>query len=86
MVQDALQKAFGTDYRVELFGSTRYGISSAKSDLDMVLLVRFLLFYFSLLQPFDRCRIRITLMVPHRGTSGMSNKLVRLFYNLSDPD
>ncbi|KAJ7853540.1 hypothetical protein B0H14DRAFT_783785 [Mycena olivaceomarginata] len=38
MVQDALQKAFGTDYRVELFGSTRYGISSAKSDLDMVLL------------------------------------------------
>ncbi|KAJ7363790.1 hypothetical protein DFH08DRAFT_837577 [Mycena albidolilacea] len=38
MVQDAIQKAFGTDYRVELFGSTRYGISSAKSDLDMVLL------------------------------------------------
>ncbi|KAJ7905035.1 hypothetical protein B0H13DRAFT_1620245 [Mycena leptocephala] len=38
-VQDAIRKACGNEYRVELFGSTRYGISSAKSDLDMVILV-----------------------------------------------
>ncbi|KAJ7254667.1 hypothetical protein B0H12DRAFT_1114727 [Mycena haematopus] len=37
-VQNAIQSAFGREYTVELFGSTRYGISSPKSDLDMVIL------------------------------------------------
>ncbi|KAF8201099.1 hypothetical protein K438DRAFT_635992 [Mycena galopus ATCC 62051] len=37
-VQDAIQKGFGQEYKVEIFGSTRYGVSSANSDLDMVVL------------------------------------------------
>ncbi|KAJ6466951.1 hypothetical protein C8R45DRAFT_1020578 [Mycena sanguinolenta] len=37
-VEDAIQSAFGSEYKVELFGSTRYGISSPESDLDMVVL------------------------------------------------
>ncbi|KAJ6551474.1 hypothetical protein B0H19DRAFT_1157812 [Mycena capillaripes] len=37
-VERAIQKACGPEYRVELFGSTRYGISSPNSDLDMVIL------------------------------------------------
>ncbi|KAJ6504242.1 hypothetical protein C8R47DRAFT_1104811 [Mycena vitilis] len=37
-VRRAIQKACGDDYKVELFGSTRYGASSPTSDLDMVIL------------------------------------------------
>ena len=38
-VQRVIRKNYGNEYSVELFGSTRYGISSASSDLDMVILV-----------------------------------------------
>ncbi|KAJ7678233.1 hypothetical protein DFH06DRAFT_1168234 [Mycena polygramma] len=37
-VRRAIQKACGDEYKVELFGSTRYGASSPTSDLDMVIL------------------------------------------------
>ncbi|KAJ6567718.1 hypothetical protein DFH09DRAFT_918693 [Mycena vulgaris] len=37
-VQSAIRQKYGKKYSVELFGSTRYGISSASSDLDMVVL------------------------------------------------
>ncbi|PBK71449.1 hypothetical protein ARMSODRAFT_1083602 [Armillaria solidipes] len=37
-VQNIIQKEFGDIYSVEQFGSTRYGISSANSDLDLVLI------------------------------------------------
>ncbi|KAK7050439.1 hypothetical protein R3P38DRAFT_2686481 [Favolaschia claudopus] len=37
-VEEAIQAAWGPEYTVELFGSTRYGISKANSDLDMVIL------------------------------------------------
>ncbi|KAJ7267496.1 hypothetical protein C8J57DRAFT_1327862 [Mycena rebaudengoi] len=37
-VQDAIRRKYGKEYSVQLFGSTRYGISSSNSDLDMVLL------------------------------------------------
>ncbi|KAF9473471.1 Nucleotidyltransferase [Pholiota conissans] len=37
-VQFAIQKQFGTQYTVEYFGSTRYGVSHSHSDLDMVII------------------------------------------------
>ncbi|KAG7440441.1 uncharacterized protein BT62DRAFT_583201 [Guyanagaster necrorhizus] len=37
-VQDIIRQEFGSMYSVEQFGSTRYGISSANSDLDLVLI------------------------------------------------
>lgn len=37
-VQQAIQRKFGSKYTVELFGSTRYGVSYPTSDLDMVIL------------------------------------------------
>ncbi|KAJ7489439.1 hypothetical protein FB451DRAFT_1224914 [Mycena latifolia] len=37
-VEDAIRKEYGGKYAVNLFGSTLYGISSASSDLDMVIL------------------------------------------------
>ncbi|KAJ7768355.1 hypothetical protein B0H16DRAFT_314715 [Mycena metata] len=37
-VQHAIQKVYGYEYKVENFGSTRYGVSVASSDLDMVIL------------------------------------------------
>lgn len=38
-VQRIIQMHYGQQYMVELFGSTRYGISSASSDLDLVIIV-----------------------------------------------
>ncbi|KAL0958931.1 hypothetical protein HGRIS_014247 [Hohenbuehelia grisea] len=37
-VQNAIKSAFGREYRVEIFGSALYGVTSAKSDLDMVII------------------------------------------------
>ncbi|GLB41090.1 putative RNA uridylyltransferase activity [Lyophyllum shimeji] len=37
-VQSAIQKRFGNEYTVELFGSIRYGVSLPKSDLDLVII------------------------------------------------
>lgn len=33
-------RSYGKDYRVELFGSTAYGIDTPTSDLDLVIMVR----------------------------------------------
>ncbi len=48
-VQNIIQKEFGNIYSVEQFGSTRYGISSANSDLDLVLIVRVDFFFHDIL-------------------------------------
>ncbi|KAF8576340.1 hypothetical protein K439DRAFT_1640587 [Ramaria rubella] len=37
-VQNAIRNRFGPEYSIELFGSTRYGVSSATSDLDLVIM------------------------------------------------
>ncbi|KAJ7176612.1 hypothetical protein C8R46DRAFT_1076800 [Mycena filopes] len=37
-VQNAIRKAYGSEYKVENFGSTRYGVSVPSSDLDLVIL------------------------------------------------
>ncbi|KAF8528409.1 hypothetical protein BU17DRAFT_80749 [Hysterangium stoloniferum] len=37
-VNRVLQKEYGSTFHVEAFGSTRYGVSTAKSDLDLILL------------------------------------------------
>ncbi|OBZ78182.1 Poly(A) RNA polymerase cid13 [Grifola frondosa] len=37
-IQQAIHKAYGTKYDVQLFGSTCYGMDSAGSDLDIVIL------------------------------------------------
>lgn len=39
-VQDIVHRNFGNGYRVELFGSTSYGVDTATSDLDLVIMVR----------------------------------------------
>lgn len=39
-VQDMVLRSYGKDYRVELFGSTSYGIDTPTSDLDLVIMVR----------------------------------------------
>ena len=39
-VQDFVHRTYGTNYRVELFGSTAYGVDSPTSDLDLVIVVR----------------------------------------------
>ncbi|KAG8900632.1 hypothetical protein FRB99_005836, partial [Tulasnella sp. 403] len=38
LVSEAIRNAFGPTYAVECFGSTRYGVDSSTSDLDMVIL------------------------------------------------
>lgn len=38
-VQMAINATFGGTYFLESFGSTRYGVSSATSDLDLVIMV-----------------------------------------------
>lgn len=38
-VQDTVYRNFGDDYRVELFGSTSYGVDTPTSDLDLVIMV-----------------------------------------------
>ena len=40
-IQSIVTKKFGVGLRVEVFGSTRYGVDSAASDLDVVIVVRF---------------------------------------------
>ena len=40
-IQDTIRQNYGTSYRVELFGSTAYGVDSPTSDLDLVIVVRF---------------------------------------------
>ena len=39
-LRNLVYRNYGDGYTVELFGSTRYGVSSANSDLDLVLIVR----------------------------------------------
>jgi hypothetical protein len=39
-VQETIRQNYGTNYRVELFGSTSYGVDSPASDLDLVIVVR----------------------------------------------
>ena len=39
-IQDTVRQNYGTKYRVELFGSTSYGVDSPTSDLDLVIVVR----------------------------------------------
>ena len=39
-VQDMVRQKYGMNYRVELFGSTSYGVDSPTSDLDLVIVVR----------------------------------------------
>lgn len=39
-VQDMVRHKYGMNYRVELFGSTSYGVDSPTSDLDLVIVVR----------------------------------------------
>ena len=41
-IQDTIRQRYGTNYRVELFGSTSYGVDSPTSDLDLVIVVRIL--------------------------------------------
>jgi hypothetical protein len=38
-VQTLIQKHFNGSYKVENFGSTRYGVDKGRSDLDLVILV-----------------------------------------------
>lgn len=40
-VQNAIRKKYGKKYRVQAFGSTAYGVSTAKSDLDLVVIVSY---------------------------------------------
>ncbi|KAF5348716.1 hypothetical protein D9758_006750 [Tetrapyrgos nigripes] len=37
-VQNAISEGFGKKYRVEIFGSIRYGVCSPRSDLDLVII------------------------------------------------
>ena len=39
-IQDTIRQNYGANYRVELFGSTSYGVDSPTSDLDLVIVVR----------------------------------------------
>lgn len=38
-VHEAIYSKFGHQYSVQLFGSTRYGVDNARSDLDLVVIV-----------------------------------------------
>ena len=40
-VQKSIQKRYGNRYQVECFGSTRYNVDNAGSDLDLVIVVGF---------------------------------------------
>ena len=42
-VASAIQEHFGHEYRVEVFGSTQYGVDGQTSDIDMVVIVGILL-------------------------------------------
>ena len=39
LVQNAIIRSFGASYKVELFGSTVYGVDSPSTDLDLVVVV-----------------------------------------------
>ena len=39
-IQTMIRQNYGANYRVELFGSTSYGVDSPTSDLDLVIMVR----------------------------------------------
>jgi hypothetical protein len=39
-IQAIIRQHYGANYRVELFGSTSYGVDTPTSDLDLVILVR----------------------------------------------
>ena len=39
-VQKVIKEKYGDTYFIESFGSTRYGVSSATSDLDLVVMVK----------------------------------------------
>jgi DNA polymerase sigma len=38
-VADCIRSKFGSQYRVEVFGSTQYGVDGRTSDLDLVVIV-----------------------------------------------
>jgi DNA polymerase sigma len=38
-VADCIRNNFGSQYRVEVFGSTQYGVDGRTSDLDLVVIV-----------------------------------------------
>jgi DNA polymerase sigma len=38
-VVDCIRSNFGSQYRVEVFGSTQYGVDGQTSDLDLVVIV-----------------------------------------------
>jgi DNA polymerase sigma len=38
-VTSAIQSNFGSGYRIEVFGSTQYGVDGQTSDLDLVVIV-----------------------------------------------
>lgn len=42
-VASSIQSHFGSEYRVEVFGSTQYGVDGQTSDLDLVVIVGILL-------------------------------------------
>lgn len=39
-IEGAIQRAYGSRYTVEVFGSSRYGMDKGDSDLDLVICVR----------------------------------------------
>jgi predicted nucleotidyltransferase len=39
-VEGVIQRAFNKKYRVQVFGSTAYGVDTLTSDLDLVVIVR----------------------------------------------
>ncbi len=38
-ITSAVQSNFGSEYRIEVFGSTQYGVDGQTSDLDLVVIV-----------------------------------------------
>jgi DNA polymerase sigma len=42
-VESSIQDHFGHEYRIEVFGSTQYGVDGQTSDLDMIVIVCILL-------------------------------------------
>ncbi len=42
-IASTIQSNFGSEYRIEVFGSTQYGVDGQTSDLDLVVVVSLLL-------------------------------------------
>ena len=38
-IASTIQSNFGSEYRIEVFGSTQYGVDGQTSDLDLVVIV-----------------------------------------------